>query len=162
MGRGESGSLTALASIFQEPYLFESAVVVNPITDLVNHLLYDIETRNVASSSLTAVEHDLRHYDKLFEFGDPQVKAFYEAHKLISPYRMPVTDARALNTDLMVCVDQDFPYVYHSRKLICKLREVYNKDNIWIFYKEYPRNSLTPDERDANQDSFLINSQLFN
>lgn len=34
-GQGESGGLTALTSIFQEPYLFESAVVVNPITDLV-------------------------------------------------------------------------------------------------------------------------------
>ena len=45
IGTGESGSLTALTSIFQEPYLFESAVVCNPITDLVNHLLYDIDSR---------------------------------------------------------------------------------------------------------------------
>ena len=44
MGGGESGSIAALTSLFQEPYLFESAVVTNPITDLVNHLLYDIET----------------------------------------------------------------------------------------------------------------------
>lgn len=42
-GDGESASHTVLTSIFQEPYLFESAVVVNPITDLVNHLLFDIE-----------------------------------------------------------------------------------------------------------------------
>ena len=34
-GQGESGSLTALTSIFQEPYLFESSVILNPITDLI-------------------------------------------------------------------------------------------------------------------------------
>jgi len=50
-GKGESGSLTALASIFQEPYLFETAVVVNPITDLVHHLLYDIENREALNQS---------------------------------------------------------------------------------------------------------------
>jgi protease II len=45
MGVGQSGSLSALTTILQEPYLFESAVVHNPIADLVNHLLYDIEDR---------------------------------------------------------------------------------------------------------------------
>lgn len=62
-GQGESGSLTALTSIFQEPFLFESAVVANPITDLISHLLYDIENRD--ATSLSSLEHDLRHYDKL-------------------------------------------------------------------------------------------------
>tara|TARA_B110000285_G_C14859399_1_gene483819 strand:+ start:487 stop:684 length:198 start_codon:yes stop_codon:yes gene_type:complete len=63
-------------------------VVHNPITDLVNHLLYDIEDRQ----NLSSLEHDLRHYDKIKEFGDPQNKVFYQAHKLISPYHMPVID----------------------------------------------------------------------
>ena len=49
-GSGESGSLTALTTIFQEPYLFESAVVVNPIADLVQHLMVDIETRGKTST----------------------------------------------------------------------------------------------------------------
>ena len=151
MGRGESGSLTALVSLFQEPYLFESAVVVNPITDLVSHLLHDIENRQAASTTLTALEHDQRHYDKLMEFGDPQSKIFYEAHKLISPYHMPIADSRAMNTDLMICVDEEFPYIYHARKLICKLRQIFHKDNSWIFYKEYRTNSLRPDEKYANQ-----------
>jgi prolyl oligopeptidase PreP (S9A serine peptidase family) len=56
-GQGESGSLTALASIFQEPYLFETAVVVNPITDLVNHLMYDIENREALN--LSQHDHDI-------------------------------------------------------------------------------------------------------
>ena len=47
--QGESGSITALASIFQEPFLFEAAVIANPITDLVSHLLYDIENRDATS-----------------------------------------------------------------------------------------------------------------
>lgn len=54
MGVGESGSITALTTIFKEPYLFESAVVHNPITDLLNHLLDDIEDR----SNLSTLEHD--------------------------------------------------------------------------------------------------------
>ena len=67
LGNGESGSITALTSIFQEPYLFESAVVYNPIVDLVSHLLFDIET----TGHLNSTDHDLRHFDKLYEFGDP-------------------------------------------------------------------------------------------
>ena len=117
-GQGESGGLTALTSIFQEPYLFESAVVTNPITDLVQHLFLDIETRNTSSG----VDHDIRHYDKLQEFGDPQNKVFYEAHKMYSPYHMPTIDETAMNTDLLVCVDEENKHKYHSRKLICKLR----------------------------------------
>jgi protease II len=42
MSTSPSGSLTALASVFEEPFLFEGCAVHNPIADLVNHLLYDI------------------------------------------------------------------------------------------------------------------------
>lgn len=94
-GMGESGSITALNAIFREPRLFETAVIVNPITDLVQHLMEDIEDRQFSSSSfreLSVLEHDLRHYEKLTEFGDPQNKSFYELHKLISPYHIPIID----------------------------------------------------------------------
>ena len=37
-----SGSLTALTSVFKEPYLFEGVAVQNPLTDISNHLLHDI------------------------------------------------------------------------------------------------------------------------
>ena len=131
---GESGSVTALASLFQEPYLFESAVVANPVTDLVSHLMLDIENRSYSRSRL---EHDIVHYDKLEEFGDVQNKLFYEMVRTISPYHMPVVDKEAMHTDLMLCVDDEFVYKYHARKLMCKLRDVYGKDNSFAFYKEY-------------------------
>ena len=156
---GESGSITALSSIFQEPLLFESAVVVNPIVDLVNHLLFDIEDRQLSKN--TDREHDIRHFDKLEEFGDPQNPIFYQATKLISPYHMPPIVKSQMHTDLLISVDEEFPYLYHSRKLICKLRELYNKDNSWIFYREFGRKSMTPDQKYAMQASFLVNSLLF-
>lgn len=71
--------------------MFETAVVVNPIVDLVNHMFYDIESRE--TTRMSALEHDLRHFDKLQEFGDPQNRLFYEQIKLISPYNMPVQDS---------------------------------------------------------------------
>ena len=153
--QGQSGSITALASIFQEPFLFESAVVSNPITDLPLHLLFDIENRDASSKS--SIEHDLIHYDKLQEFGDPQNLYFYESQKLISPYHMPVIDHQSLHTDLLICVDEDFEHIYHARKLICKLRQIYNRENSWIFYREYPRKQFSPDEKYAHQQSFMIN-----
>jgi hypothetical protein len=45
LGSDYSGSLTTLASVFTEPLLFDSAVVYNPVTDLINHLFYDTEER---------------------------------------------------------------------------------------------------------------------
>ena len=81
---------------------------------------------------------------------------------MISPYHMPIIDNSHLHTDLMLSVDEDFPYIYHSRKQICKLRSIFEKDNSWIFYQEYPEKSLTSDEKYANQISFLVNSLLFN
>ncbi len=54
------------------------------------------------------MEHDLWHFDKLREFGDPQNPIFYQAHKMISPYHMPIYDEKDMNTDLLICVDEDF------------------------------------------------------
>jgi hypothetical protein len=120
--------------------------------------MYDIEDR----AKLSSLEHDMRHFEKLREFGDPHNRLFYESQKLISPYHMPVMDRSQLHTDLMICVDEEFPYLYHSRKLVSKLRTIYNKENSWVFYKEYRQKSCTPDEKYANQISFLVNSLMFN
>lgn len=65
-------------------------------------------------------------------------------------------------TDLLICCDEDFPYLYHSRKLICKLRQMYGKQNSWFFYKEYRSKECEEDEKFFNQASFLVNSLLFN
>lgn len=145
---GESGSITGLCSIFQEPYLFETAVVTNPITDLVTHMMVDIETRRPTVRSAT--DHDWTHYEKLSEFGDPHNRLFYESIKLMSPYHAPVVDKTSLHTDLLVCVDEDFHLKYHARKLICKLRELYHRDNSFVFYQEYGRKAHTEEEKRAN------------
>lgn len=55
-----------------------------------------------------------------------------------------------MHTDLYVCVDEDNKYKYHARKLMCKLREVYQKDNSHVFYKEYGRKGHSQLEKDAN------------
>lgn len=48
---------------------------------------------------------------------------------------MPYRDG--LVTDLLLTCDENYPYAYHCKKLICKLRELYSKDEANIFYKEY-------------------------
>lgn len=50
-----------------EPYLFEGVSVHNPITDLLNHLFFDI---NRLSKSLTEEQLTQIKYDKTQEFGD--------------------------------------------------------------------------------------------
>jgi hypothetical protein len=65
-------------------------------------------------------------------------------------------------TDLLICVEDDFKEKYHAQKLICKLRQIYNKENSFNFYQEYGLKAHTEQEKDANQYSFIINSLLFN
>ena len=50
---------------------------------------------------------------------------------------MPIMDPNQMHTDLYLCVDEKFRYKYHARKLMCKLREVYGKENSHNLYKEY-------------------------
>ncbi len=158
IGLGESGSITALASIFQEPFLFESCAVLNPVVDLTSHMLYDIEERD---STLSALEHEQRVHDKIEEFGDPMNRLFYESHKLISPYHVPFLDETQMHTDLLVCVDENNPMKYHARKLIAKIRSVYEKDNSWAFYNEFREKSMLEREKQAVLQSFIINTLLF-
>jgi hypothetical protein len=63
---------------------------------------------------------------------------------------MPLIDKNVMNTDLFICVDEDFAYKYHARKLICKLRSVYNKENSFIIYNEYNSKAFTENEKYAN------------
>ena len=89
-GQGQSGSVTALTSIFKEPYLFECCVAHNPITDLINHLMYDIEDMKKMNSSES--EYTNHHFEKLKEYGDPKNKIFFDSHKFISPYHQRIID----------------------------------------------------------------------
>ena len=63
---------------------------------------------------------------------------------------MPTIDETAMNTDLLICADEENKHKYHSRKLTCKLRGQFNKDNSWIFYKEYNEKAITDEEKYAN------------
>jgi len=68
-GQNPSGSITALASTFMEPYLFEGAAVYNPLCDLVSHLTHDISTK-LSSSSKHAIHQEKVKIAKLMEFGN--------------------------------------------------------------------------------------------
>ena len=74
---------------------------------------------------------------------------------------MPIMDMDQLHTDLLICADEEDAYLYHSRKIISKLRQVYNKENSWLFYREFPRKAYTDTEKYVNMQSFLINSLIF-
>ncbi|TNV73246.1 hypothetical protein FGO68_gene9908 [Halteria grandinella] len=161
LGIQESGSITALASAFSEPLLFDCTVAHNPVTDLIQHLFHDIEQRNTIQS---AQEFEEAHFRKLQEFGDIQNKDFYEALQLISPYHIPYKGGNlSLQTDLLITQDESYLHSYHGRKLMCKLRDVMSKDKKlgFVFYKEFPEKMFTEEEKSALQYSFIINSLLF-
>ena len=54
-GSNTSGALTALTSMFFEPFLFEGVAVHNPICDLPSHLTHDIGKR-LSSTSKHAIQ----------------------------------------------------------------------------------------------------------
>ena len=69
-----SGSLTALTSVFREPFLFEGVSVMNPTADLVNHLTHDIQVRKSSiikdKQRLDQINIDTLWQEKVTEFGD--------------------------------------------------------------------------------------------
>ena len=87
---------------------------------------------------MTPADFEARLHGKLSEFGDIHNLAFYEALQLISPYHIPYKVPLA--TDLLLTVDETFPYNYHTRKLMAKLRQVMSKDKRqgFVFMKEFP------------------------
>ena len=54
-GQNSSGSLTALTSMFKEPYLFEGVAAHNPLCDLPSHLIHDISTKNSTAMTKLAI-----------------------------------------------------------------------------------------------------------
>jgi len=75
---------------------------------------------------------------------------------------MGVFDPKLMQTDLLICVDERNPLKYHALKLVAKLREIYDRDNSFVFYKEYGYKAHSEEDKLANQYSFIINSLLFN
>ena len=155
-----SGSLTALSSVFREPYLFEGVSVLNPICDLSNHLLHDILDRGTDKSMGT----DEIYFQKLTEFGDiASDRGAFERVMSFSPYHMPMlmTENRPI-TDILLCCDTDSPYKYHSRKMIAKIRETSAFDPLYAFYREFPDKMYSEEQKYAEMYSFLVNSLLYN
>jgi hypothetical protein len=46
--------------------------------------------------------------------------------------------------------------------MIAKLREVFNADPIYAFYREFPDKMFTQEQKNSEMLGFLINSLLFN
>ena len=111
-----------------------------------------------------AIDVDQIYYDKLSEFGNIVAdKSIYERVLSYSPYHIPLvmTENRPI-TDILLCCDNDSPYKYHSRKMISKIREVTYGDPLYAFYREFPTNMYTEEQKQAEMHSFLINSLLYN
>lgn len=101
-------------------------------------------------------DHEEYKLSKLHEFGDPQIKEFFQMQRLISPYHMPMIEEKGMVANLLVSVDKDFRLAYHSRKLVCKLRSLLHKDNSWVYYDEFK----PEDDAFAKQANFVIQSLL--
>lgn len=56
-GQTPSGALTALSSMFLEPYLFEGVAVHNSLCDLPAHLTHDIGTK-LSTTSKMAIQRE--------------------------------------------------------------------------------------------------------
>jgi hypothetical protein len=46
--------------------------------------------------------------------------------------------------------------------MISKLRDIYHKEPLYAFYREFPDKMLSKDQKFAEMYSFLVNSVLFN
>lgn len=133
LGMGSSGGHAALMSCFIEPYLFEGVSVHNPICDLPSYLMYDLADKLPGVSQEEFAE---RQYLGIQEFGDISQLEVYQQAQLMSPYHLPMS-IRPI-TDLLISVDEDHPYKYHSRKLMGKLRHIKAGDPLYAFYREFP------------------------
>ena len=98
------------------------------------------------------------------EFGNISAdRAAYERVLRYSPYHLPleIEENRPI-TDLLLTVDEDWPYKYHARKLMSKVREASVRDPMYAFYHEFPSQMYSEEQKTAEHFSFLINSLLFN
>ena len=46
-------------------------------------------------------------------------------------------------TDLIFCTDVNDKMKYHSRKMICKLRDIFGEEPLYSFYREFPEKMYT-------------------
>ena len=46
-------------------------------------------------------------------------------------------------TDFLFCTDTDDSVKYHSRKMLCKIRDIFNEDPLYAFYREFPQQMYT-------------------
>lgn len=81
-----SGGLTALTSSLREPFLFDSVVTCNPITNLP---LY----------CLKYSDKNIEHTWILNEYGDATFREIYEIQKLMSPFHIPIDK---IQTDILI------------------------------------------------------------
>jgi len=108
----------------------------NPITDLVSHLFYDLQDKKVG---ISGEEHSELLFEQRKEFGNiaASLSLYDECFTDLSPYHLSLKRGRPI-TDLLVCVDEENDYVYHSRKLVAKLRDIYAEDPLYMFYRQFP------------------------
>ena len=154
-----NGSLSAMASVFKEPFLFEGVAIHNPLTDIPQHLMEDINKRSFATQKRD-MQIDKIKMAKLMEFGNIAADQLaYENVLKYSPYHMPldIEEARPITNILITC-DEDWPYKYHARKLICKIREASVSDPLFALYHEFPSQMYNEQQKDAEHFSFLIDT----
>lgn len=85
-----SGGLTALASSLWEPFLFNTLVAIDPISNLLNYSL---------KNKLESVEHS----KVISEFGDAGFWEIYEIQKLFSPIHIPFPER--IQTDMLIQIN---------------------------------------------------------
>ena len=146
-----------------EPFLFEGVAVHNPLCDLPSHLTHDISTK-LSTSSKFAIHAEKVKIAKLMEFGNIAANPeSYERVLRYSPYHLPLDmkENRPI-TDLLLTVDEAWPYKYHARKMISKVREASARDPMYAFYHEFASQMYSEEQKIAQHYSFLINALLFN
>ncbi len=57
---------------------------------------------------------------------------------------------------IMFCTDINDPLKYHSRKMLCKIRDIFNADPLYAFYREFPTQMYTQEQKRAEMYSFLV------
>mmetsp|Transcript_3225 Transcript_3225/g.4186 ORF Transcript_3225/g.4186 Transcript_3225/m.4186 type:complete len:105 (+) Transcript_3225:185-499(+) len=101
---------------------------------------------------------------KLTEFGNIAAdRQAYERVLRFSPYHMPLEMERNRPiSDFLLTCDEESPYKYHARKLICKVRETSVMDPMYTFYHEFPAQMYSEEQKEAEHFAFLLNSLRFN
>lgn len=65
-------------------------------------------------------------------------------------------------SDIMITTDLQSPLKYHSRKMICKLREACVTDPLYAFYREFDSQMFSEEQKRGEHFAFLVNALLFN